>query len=148
MLSRCTNPQATGFANYGGRGIRVCDRWREDFRNFLADMGERPSGTTLDRIDVNGDYTPGNCRWADRTTQNRNARQVIRVNYAGREWKLVELAEACGIPLARLHARLRSGATIEEAVAMGTPTRFKSAATRAKIGEKARARFSRRAASI
>lgn len=71
MKQRCLNPKATGYARYGGAGITVCDRWLE-FANFLADMGERPEGTTLDRIDSSKGYEPGNCRWATRAEQNRN----------------------------------------------------------------------------
>jgi hypothetical protein len=74
MRQRCLDQRHRSYANYGGRGITVCARW-ELFENFLADMGVRPPGTTLDRIDVNGDYTPENCRWADAKTQRRNQRQ-------------------------------------------------------------------------
>jgi hypothetical protein len=75
MLERCRLPSHPQYHNYGGRGITVCERWRE-FANFLADMGERPDDLTLDRINVNGNYEPGNCRWADRATQGRNRRKA------------------------------------------------------------------------
>lgn len=72
MILRCHDPNNDSYGRYGARGIRVCDRWRDNFQNFLADMGERPDGLTLDRIEPTGNYEPGNCRWADSKTQRAN----------------------------------------------------------------------------
>lgn len=75
--TRCTNPLQPGWENYGGRGIKMCERWFNSFPSFLEDMGERPEGNSLDRIDNNKDYEPGNCKWSTRTEQNRNSRRVV-----------------------------------------------------------------------
>ena len=74
MVKRCTYPKATGFKNWGGRGITVCERWLHSFEAFYADMGPRPEGTTLDRRDNDLGYSPDNCRWATRSEQNANQR--------------------------------------------------------------------------
>ncbi|WP_157903231.1 hypothetical protein [Cupriavidus malaysiensis] len=78
MLARCSDPTHEQFKDYGGRGIKVAEAWKTSFQAFLADMGERPPDKTLDRIESNGNYEPGNCRWATRTEQNRNKRATAK----------------------------------------------------------------------
>lgn len=78
MIQRCTNPRARNYKHYGGRGITVCARWRDSFEAFLADMGPRPAKLSIDRINVNGNYEPGNCRWATQIEQVRNQRPRSR----------------------------------------------------------------------
>jgi len=97
MLSRCQNPRDTGYAYYGGRGIRVCDRW-QIFANFLADKGERPEGKTLDRVDGERGYGPDNCRWATYAEQRRNqARNRAVERSDGLRFRtMAEAAEATG----------------------------------------------------
>jgi hypothetical protein len=80
MRARCSNPNKRFFKHYGGRGITVCERWLNSFENFLADMGERPPGLTIDRIDYNGNYEPGNCRWGTAEQQGRGRRGVNSTN--------------------------------------------------------------------
>ena len=75
MIRRCTDPQNIRYALYGGRGITVCPRWRNSFEDFLADMGPRPVGRSIDRINVDGNYEPNNCRWATDSEQRRNKRR-------------------------------------------------------------------------
>lgn len=80
MKNRCLNPKSKRYADWGGRGIKVCDRWAQSFEAFYADMGRRPGPKySLDRIDVNGNYEPSNCRWADAATQRRNRRDSAGV---------------------------------------------------------------------
>lgn len=74
MKARCNNPKSTNYDNYGGRGIKVCDRWMASFENFREDMRDCPPGLTIDRIDVDGNYEPKNCKWATRSEQMRNTR--------------------------------------------------------------------------
>lgn len=98
MKSRCSNPNGKYWAMYGGRGIAVCDRWLESFENFYADMGPRPAGTTLDRIDNDKGYSPDNCRWATRKDQQNNRRANVIVTLDGVSKTLAQWAEYYGVP--------------------------------------------------
>ena len=104
MRGRCNNPNHADYRYYGGRGIKVCERWGK-FENFLADMGERPEGCSLDRIDVNGNYEPSNCRWASNSEQRRNSRRSIFID--GKN--LADLAEETGTKYGTLYNRYMRG---------------------------------------
>jgi hypothetical protein len=109
MIQRCTNPRDLQFRNYGGRGIRVCEAWRLDFVAFLRDMGARPPGTSLDRIDNEGNYEPGNCRWATRQEQQANKRNTRRLTFQGQTLPVAAWARRFGIPSDTLAWRLGRG---------------------------------------
>lgn len=96
MRNRCHNPNTRQWNDYGGRGITICSRW-DDFHAFVEDMGPRPKGYSLDRIDNDGPYEPGNCRWADRKTQQRNQRRAVYVDIEGKSYRAIELAELAGV---------------------------------------------------
>ena len=117
MRRRCEEESNTSFNQYGERGIKVCDRWQE-FSAFFEDMGERPEGATLDRIDPNGDYEPGNCRWATVTQQMRNRRNTVFVEYGGKKQPLVEVCEMLGVPYQKAWRRMQRGYSVEEACAV------------------------------
>lgn len=107
--SRCFTPGHVAFPDYGGRGITMCEKWRHDFRVFLADMGPCPEGHSLDRIDTNGNYEPGNCRWADRITQVNNKRTNRRIVVDETEMTVAEAARRFGVDYSRLRRRLNNG---------------------------------------
>jgi hypothetical protein len=119
MRNRCSNPRTLGYADYGARGITVCDRWRHahgGFENFLADMGPRPNGTSLDRRDNDGNYEPGNCRWATRQEQARNKRSNVRLTVDGVTKTAVEWAEVVGIDAKIIRQRVANGWDARRAV--------------------------------
>lgn len=116
MRGRCNNPNNPKFHRYGGRGIKVCDHWA-DFKNFLADMGEPPLGMSLDRIDVNGHYSPGNCRWATQKTQQNNRGNTRFVEVFGERLTLSAAAEKHGVSKKLFRQRMdRDRRTPEEAL--------------------------------
>lgn len=118
MKYRCYNQNNPSYDKYGGRGIKVCDRWlgRHGFVNFYKDMGVRPSNTTLDRIDNNGDYEPSNCRWADRKTQQNNHRRCREFTVNNITLNVTQWSELTGINKNTLTKRLNNGWTPERAV--------------------------------
>jgi hypothetical protein len=107
MRERCYDKTALRYSDYGERGIEMCERWRNSFENFYADMGPRPSpGHTLDRIDNDGPYSPDNCRWATEREQSRNKRNNRWITHEGETMCLQDWAERTGIPAPTLHQRL------------------------------------------
>lgn len=115
MRARCNNPGSGNWAEYGGKGIKMCDRWLS-YENFLTDMGERPPGHSIDRIDNDGDYTPENCRWATQRQQNRNQRRNRLITHQGATKCLAEWAEESGVAQQLLRSRLERGWTFERAM--------------------------------
>lgn len=110
MKERCTNSKAQAWKNYGGRGIGVCERWLESFENFYTDMADGyHNGLTLDRIDVNGDYTPENCRWVTMQEQGRNKRNTRLISTPWGRMCVAEAAEKSGIGATTLHYRINHG---------------------------------------
>lgn len=129
MIARVkAKPGAEYYSHYGERGITVCKRW-ESFENFLADMGERPTGCSIDRIDNNGNYEPSNCRWATRTEQNRNRRNSLFVEYRGDEMELSKACELAEIEYQTVTSRMRRGWSITKA--LETPSRKYDSSSRA-----------------
>lgn len=108
IVQRCTNARRRGYARYGGRGIVVCERWRI-FENFYGDMGDPPPGASIDRIDANGHYEPGNCRWATRADQNRNQCRNIVIRFDGKTQVLADWAVTLGMNRKTLYCRYARG---------------------------------------
>jgi hypothetical protein len=117
MKNRCLCPTSGPFPNYGGRGITVCDRWAESFEAFALDMGEPPSPLhSLDRINVGGNYEPGNCRWATAREQHDNRSVTLTVEYRGERKTLREWAEALGLNYFTARMRIKRGWPVARAL--------------------------------
>lgn len=125
MLQRCLNRRHPDYPHYGGRGITVCRRWRRSFAAFCEDVGKRPPGTTLDRIDNEGPYAPGNMRWATRREQAHNRRSSRLITWRGETLVLSEWARRAGLNSGTLASRLRRGLPLEEAMQRPVETRFR-----------------------
>jgi len=129
MRKRVNYKNGTGYKNYGGRGIKVCEEWNNSFERFYYDMGDSyykhvekygKSNTSLDRIDNNGNYCKENCRWATREVQTRNRRGVNKYYYKGEEMFLVDIARKYGVNYGAFKARIKNlGMTIDEAIKRG-----------------------------
>ena len=116
MVSRCTNPTTVGYHRYGGRGIAVDPRWLK-FENFLADMGERPAGLTLDRVDNDLNYSKENCKWSSKQGQAANRSNVLQITYAGKTQILAEWARELKLPYNKLyHLTSTKKLTLESAI--------------------------------
>ena len=119
MMQRCSS--SYGFNSYSGKGISICERWKK-YENFLEDMGERPNGMSIDRIDVNGNYEPSNCRWANRLTQSNNTTKNVYFTYKGETLSMAEWARKLGLSYDTFRNRIKQHKwTIEKAIE--TPAR-------------------------
>ena len=120
MLRRCRNPRCKAYPDYGGRGIAVCDRWLR-FENFFEDMGERPDGSSLDRIDNDEGYSPENCRWRSLTEQGNNKRNNVLIEHGGEFLTPAEWSRRTGIKDATIRQRIRLGWTVSRALGLEAP---------------------------
>lgn len=114
MRQRCNDPKHIAWKYYGGRGIRVCERWQDDYDAFVEDMGFCPDGLTIERINGNQDYTPENCRWASRKEQARNRSGNNLISYQGTTKTITDWAQDLGISVGAIQYRLDTGLTIDE----------------------------------
>lgn len=125
MHERCERPKHTYYKDYGGRGIKVCEEWREyiPFANWARSNGYTES-LSIDRIDVNGDYTPANCRWVTEKEQHNNTRRNHFVEYGGKVYTISQLADETGIKYTTLKERIKAGWSVDDAV--NTPVRLRT----------------------
>ena len=115
MKQRCYCPNYKNYSCWGGRGIKVCDKWLNSFENFLADMGEKPSSKhSLDRIDNNQDYTPENCRWATRKEQHRNKNNNFLITFNNKTLILADWAEKYQLSSTTIKRKIKKGVSLED----------------------------------
>ena len=127
IKSRCLNEKNSAFKDYGGRGIAVCDSWVDSFEQFFNDMGARPSEDhSIDRICVDGDYAPGNCRWATVEEQQNNKRNSEKHLYVGEMLTVTQIAQRADVNYKTLSGRLRRGLSLEEALTVEKHSRRRS----------------------
>jgi len=125
MISRCENQSVPNYHRYGGRGIKVCERW-QTFENFLADMNSSyESGLTLDRIDNDGNYCPENCRWATDSQQMNNTRANVLLEYCGEKYTMAQLSRKVGIERNVIKYRLQNGFSVQEALEKPIETKYR-----------------------
>ena len=117
MIQRCTNPNNPKYYIYGGRGITVCESWR-NFINFYNDMGDCPENYTLDRIDTNGNYEPSNCRWATQYTQQNNRSNNLKLTFCGETLSVTEWARRLGTSHKTITYRLNNGWPVDKALSV------------------------------
>jgi hypothetical protein len=115
MIQRCNNPNSDEYKNYGGRGIIICEDW-QSFEKFFADMGERPKGLSIDRIDNDGNYCKENCRWATREEQSNNTSRTVFYEHDGKVQSITQWAREYNISRTTFDSRLKRGILFEEAI--------------------------------
>lgn len=115
MMQRCFDKGSQAYHRYGGRGISVCERW-QSFENFYADMGERPDGTSLERLDNDGDYNPENVIWADAKAQANNRRSNVVIEYNGEKKTMQQWADQLGVKIGTLWMRFNRGWSVDRAM--------------------------------
>jgi hypothetical protein len=116
MKARCNNSKSQNYKYYGGRGITICDRWLNSFKNFLEDMGEKPKGLTLERIDNNGNYEPDNCKWATWIEQRNNTRSNRWISYNGETRTVAQWARFLGINAHLFYNKFKKQQSMEKTI--------------------------------
>ena len=124
MIERCYDVKSQAYKNYGARGIRVCSRWLNSFDLFLKDMGEKPAGSfSIDRIDVNGNYEPKNCKWSSKEEQAQNRRNTVYVEWEGKKIAFSKLARSYGVEPSIAYKRLKRGWDLNKILNIKEPTK-------------------------